>query len=128
MTKNILTSIIITFLTITSCAQKKEKQLIGTWERVKEKPTEPLIQIGQANAEPIEVLLLFNKNGTIKVKQGPETYSAKYKLKANQLTLGNRKYELLKLDSDSLVMKEIINLEFLASTYRYFRTDKHIDE
>ncbi|MBK3518864.1 hypothetical protein [Carboxylicivirga marina] len=128
MKRLIIVVAIFTAITFASCDHQEKNQITGTWERVEEKRADPQIQIGISNNEPIEVLLMFKEDGTIKVKQGPQSYDAQYQLSLKELTLGNRKYELLKLDSDSLIMKEISDWESLASTYKYFKTEKRIKE
>ncbi len=37
--------------------------------------------------------------------------------------MGNRKYHILKLNNDSLILKE--EHEFLSKTYKYFRVISH---
>ncbi|MGZ2369231.1 hypothetical protein ACXR6G_05565 [Ancylomarina sp. YFZ004] len=112
---------------VVTYGQKKEIRLIGTWERVEEVNKEPQIIIGgNNNNEKIEVLLSFKDETNIKIKQGKRVYEAKYQIEANDLTLGNRKYQIIKLDSDSLIMKE--SSDFLPQTYKYFRTTKTIKE
>jgi len=127
---NLITILPIFILTMLSVAetngQQKNQVLIGTWERLEEESELPQIEIGGECSKPIEVLLMFKEDRTIKVKQGSQIYESEYKLTTKELILGNRKYKLLKLDSDSLIMKEISQWESLASTYRYFKTSKRI--
>ena len=113
--------------TVVTYGQKKEIRLIGTWERVEEVNKEPQIMIGGNNDDQkIEVLLSFKDETNIKIKQGPRVYDAEYRIEADDLTLGNRKYQIIKLDSDSLIMKEYS--DFLPQTYKYFKTTKTIKE
>jgi hypothetical protein len=112
-------------MTITSCGQKAENQLIGTWERVEEVKKVPQIKIGGNNTiKKIEVLLHFNEGKNVTINQGPRIYEENYKLESNNLTLGSRKYQILKLDSDSLIMTK--NSGWQQKTIRYFRTSKSI--
>lgn len=117
----------IAIVTIVSCGQKNENQLIGTWERVEEVKQLPQVQTrGSNSSNKIEVLLCFKDNVNIKIKQGPRIIDAKYKQEVNQLTIGNRKYQIVKLDSDSLILTD--NRDWQPKTIKYFRTTKSIEE
>ncbi len=127
MNRIVLVALLLTMVTISSCVQKKKNLLIGTWERVEEVKKEPQIIIGgNADNKKIEVLLNFKDEKNIKIKQGPRIFDAEYVVKEKDLTLGNRKYQILKLDSDSLIMKEYS--DWSPKTYKYFKTTKKIEE
>ncbi|WP_439183355.1 hypothetical protein [Carboxylicivirga taeanensis] len=130
MNKLIITAALI-FGLLAACGPPKKTQLVGTWEKVdevNELEIEPLIEFGDTTSEPLEVLLLFREDGTMKVKQGSQSTDVRYRLNDNELTLGNRQYELVKVDADSLVLKDITVLEALAFTHIYVRTNKRIGD
>ncbi len=125
MKTTFLTYFCLIFFTTISFTQNKNECIKGKWKRVEQPKKELQIEIGNNNSssKSIEVTLTFQDNNIIKIKQGPQNYEAKYQLNDNILFLGNRKYQILKLNNDSLVMKD--NHAFLPVTYKYFRIISH---
>ncbi|WP_282039371.1 hypothetical protein [Saccharicrinis aurantiacus] len=122
--KNYLTYLVLACgIFFTSC-NNQESSIVGKWQKLNPEKTndEAFISIGtNSNTSTIKTVLTFNADNTVDVKQGSNEYSADFILQPDLLTLGNRKYELIKLDSDSLVIKVKSDFDFGVETDRYFR-------
>ncbi|WP_430811209.1 MULTISPECIES: hypothetical protein [unclassified Carboxylicivirga] len=109
---------------IVSC-NNNESSILGKWQKVNQENTneEEIISIGTNSntSSNIETVLTFNSDNTVDVKQGDNEYNAKFMLQPDLLTLGNRKYELIKLDSDSLIFKAKSDFSFGGKIEKYYR-------
>lgn len=112
------TLIILTLIFgINSCIaqSESEKKLIGKWILVAKTDSfpddiEPFIENdsgsnSDSKAE-LKTTLTFNKDKTIFINQMGNEYDATYKLTDSTLTLGNRKYIIVKLGKKKLIYKD----------------------
>lgn len=102
---------------INSCTaqSESEKKLIGKWILVTEtnsfpEDIEPLTENNSESESELKTelktTLTFNKDKTIFINQMGNEYDATYKLTDSTLTLGNRKYIIVKLDKKKLIYKD----------------------
>lgn len=112
------TLIILTFIFgINSCIaqSESEKKLIGKWILIAKTDSfpddiEPLMENdSESNSDSkteLKTTLTFNKDKTIFINQMGNEYDATYKLTDSTLTLGNRKYIIVKLGKKKLIYKD----------------------
>lgn len=133
MKKATIISSLISIIILFSCGQtSQENSLIGVWELDKQdngiksdlmiKPIEKSVD-SKTQKEP-EIILKFNDNSILDFKQGLQSFRANYSLKEEQLILGTTEYIILRLDADSLIIKEVS--QFMPTTYYYIKSDRDI--
>lgn len=111
--------ILTLILGINSCKAQSisENKLIGKWILVAETDSFPndIEPLTLNNSEPeseinskveLKTSLIFNKDKKIFINQMGNEYNATYKLTDSTLTLGNRKYIIVKLDKNKLIYKD----------------------
>ena len=126
----IITSILIQNIN----AQFKVQQLIGTWEyyeteaqrkkREQNKPiTEPLDST--TKSDEIEIILQFGENENLDISEFGNKSRVKFSLKDSTLTMGWRKYKILKLTKTELILTDPESLFPENEFYR--KTNKEIE-
>jgi|GEM_PF-1799482 hypothetical protein len=113
--------ILTLILGINSCKAQSisEKNLIGKWILVAETDSfsddiEPLTENdSDSDSESesdskveLKTTLTFNKDKKIFINQMGDEYDATYKLTDSILTIGNRKYIIVKLEKNKLIYKD----------------------
>jgi len=96
-------------------AQFKVEQLIGTWksfetesERMKKNKNTPITERNESDykSETMEVILKFDLKNKMEYSIDGFGEKSTYKLKGSILTLGNRKYTIIKLTEKLLTLKD----------------------
>lgn len=88
-----------------------ENKLYGKWILVAKtdsfpKDIEPLTENNSDSKAVLKTSLTFNKDKKIFINQMGNEYNVTYKLTDSTLTLGNRKYIIIKLNKKKLIYKD----------------------
>lgn len=131
MKQGLILGLIIT-LCLNACGQKgQNNDLIGTWELAKAESDInselSIIPITKSQDSGLhknkhEIIIKFNENSIVDVKQEEHIFKGNYSRNGNNLILGSSVYEILKLNPDSLILVD--KNQMIPTTYYYFKSDK----
>ncbi len=118
-------------------SQTQSEIIIGNWERIEKKLNENsgfqiLMGGNDSPKKEMETLICFKKDKIAHINQGVKNaserncYAGKYSFTDNDLIIGTRSYRIIKLDKDSLIIRE--NKDWLPEAFKYFRTTKLVKE
>ncbi len=111
-----------------------EKEIIGSWKlktqvksfkaNAKSKTANQPVHVEVDPLISSDVLLRFEKNEKLAIDKQQFLLEVTYTLKNNMLTIGDRTFEILEIENDMLILKDISLSNDMRYEYKRIKTDE----